>query len=177
MHVPEADKERYRAHADIYSTVLFTDDALRRYFDAAPYRMVRTSVCPFFEIYGGVRERVFGRRAEDDTPGLSPVLSRVPLIRWQHGMRYLRGTGNVTPVAIAHVLGALLRFDFLADHAARSGGDAAFSSTNLYGECSVKFESSGQLVGLNLMTTTKTYEDSVRLTAEARGAMQARQAG
>ena len=35
LHVPEADKERYRAHADIYSTVLFTDDALRRYFDAA----------------------------------------------------------------------------------------------------------------------------------------------
>lgn len=35
LHVAEADKERYRAHADIYSTVLFTDDALRRYFEAA----------------------------------------------------------------------------------------------------------------------------------------------
>ena len=34
LHVAEADRERYRAHADIYSTVLFTDDALRRYFDA-----------------------------------------------------------------------------------------------------------------------------------------------
>jgi hypothetical protein len=34
LHVAEADKERYRAHADIYSTVLFTDDALRRYFEA-----------------------------------------------------------------------------------------------------------------------------------------------
>jgi len=35
LHVADADKERYRAHADIYSTVLFTDDALRRYFEAA----------------------------------------------------------------------------------------------------------------------------------------------
>lgn len=34
LHVGEPDKERYRAHADIYSTVLFTDDALRRYFEA-----------------------------------------------------------------------------------------------------------------------------------------------
>jgi uncharacterized sulfatase len=35
LHVPEADKARYREFADIYSTVLFTDDALRRYFEAA----------------------------------------------------------------------------------------------------------------------------------------------
>lgn len=35
LHVGEPDKARYRAHADIYSTVLFTDDALRRYFEAA----------------------------------------------------------------------------------------------------------------------------------------------
>ncbi|KQY49376.1 LTA synthase family protein [Lysobacter sp. Root494] len=34
LHVADADKERYRAHADIYSTVMFTDDALRRYFEA-----------------------------------------------------------------------------------------------------------------------------------------------
>ena len=35
LHVGEPDKARYRAHADIYSTVLFTDDALRRYLEAA----------------------------------------------------------------------------------------------------------------------------------------------
>ena len=73
------------------------------------------------------------------------------------GMQYLRGTGNVTPVAVANVLGALLRFDFLSDHHARSGGDVAFSnSTNLYADRSVKFENSAQLVELQLMTTTKS---------------------
>jgi hypothetical protein len=136
--------------------------------------MLRTDVCPYFEIHGGVRERIFGPGAA----GISPVLSRVPLIRWQAGMQYLRGTGNVTPVAIANVLGALLRFDFLSDHHARSGGNVAFSNvTNLYSDRSVKFESSAQLVELQLMKATNAYEESVRLTAEARAAMQSRQAG
>jgi glycosyltransferase involved in cell wall biosynthesis len=169
---------------DMYATSPISDAVHRpgtplldacRYFDSATYTMVRTDVCPYFEIYGGVRERIFGQGAT----GLSPVLSRVPLIRWHAGMQYLRGTGNVTPVAVANVLGALLRFDLLSDYHTRSGGDAAFSnSTNLYAEHSTKFESSAQLVQLNLMTTTKTYEDSVCLTAQARAAMMpARQAG
>lgn len=144
-----------------------------RYFDAAPYTMARTDACPYFEIHGGVRARVFDWSA----PDLSPVLSRVPLVRWHAGMQYLRGTGNVTPAAVSNILGALLRFDFLSDYCARSGVDPAFSATNLYSERSVKFESSAQLVALNLMTTTRTYDDSVRLTAEARAAMPARQAG
>ena len=41
----------------------------------------------------------------------------------------------------------------------------------------MKFENSAQLVQLHLMTTTKTYEASVRRTGEARAAMPARQAG
>lgn len=35
LGIAEADKAAYRAFADIYATVLFTDDALRRYFEAA----------------------------------------------------------------------------------------------------------------------------------------------
>jgi hypothetical protein len=173
---------------DMYATSPISDAVHRpgtplldtcRYFDVAPYTMVRTDVCPFFEIHGGVRERIFGQSAA----GLPPVLSRVPLIRWQAGMQYLRGTGNVTPVAIANVLGALLRFDFLGDHHVRAGGelapsDLAFSNaTNLYSDRSVKFESSAQLVELQLMKSTNAYDESVRLTAEARAAMQSRQAG
>jgi hypothetical protein len=168
---------------DMYATSPISDAVHRpgtslldtcRYFDSTPYTMVRTDVCPYFEIYGGVRERIFGPRAA----GISPVLNRVPLIRWHTGMQYLRGTGNVTPVAVSNILGALLRFDFLSDHHARSDGDVAFSNaTNLYADRSVRFENSAQLVELQLMTTTKAYEDSVRLTAEARATMQARQAG
>jgi len=35
LGVAAADKTAYRAYADIYATVLFSDDALRRYFEAA----------------------------------------------------------------------------------------------------------------------------------------------
>ena len=84
-----------------------------RYFDAAPYRMIQTDVCPNFEIHGGLRERVFGQ----SPAGPPPVLSRVPLVHWQSGMQYLRGTANITPAPIASILTALLRFEFLSDYA------------------------------------------------------------
>lgn len=33
MHIPDGELAAYRANADIYSTILYTDDQLRRYFD------------------------------------------------------------------------------------------------------------------------------------------------
>jgi hypothetical protein len=138
-----------------------------RYFDAAPYRLDETDVCPFFEIRGGLRERALNQ---------SPVLSRVPLVRWQPGMRYLRGTGNITPVKLASILAALLRFEFLSDCSERSQGGSALgegSSTNLYSDNSVKFENSAQLVELALMKTSNAYEESVQMTAVARAAQSA----
>jgi hypothetical protein len=140
------------------------------YFDAAPYQMVRTDVCPYFEIHGGLRQRL----ADDMASAPAPVLSRVPLVRWQNGMQYLRGTANVTPVIVATVMGALLRFDFLSDHRERAGGEFAIDqTTNLYADTSTKFENSAQLVKLGLMATVKSYEESVRLTAAARAAKSA----
>ena len=109
-----------------------------RYFDAAPYRIDSTEVCPNFEIHGGLRERAFSPKPFNQ----SPVLSRVPLVRWQAGMRYLRGTGNITPVKIASILAALLRFEFLSDCCERSESGKSLgegSSTNLYSDSSVKF--------------------------------------
>lgn len=35
LHIPDGELAAYRANADIYSTILYTDDQLRRYFDAA----------------------------------------------------------------------------------------------------------------------------------------------
>ena len=139
------------------------------YFDAAPYQMVRTDVCPYFEIHGGLRQRLAG-----ETAGPPPVLSRVPLVRWQSGMQYLRGTANISPVIVATMMGALLRFDFLSDHRDRATSDIAINeSTNLYADVSTKFENSAQLVKLGLMTTARSYEESVRLTAAARTAKSA----
>jgi hypothetical protein len=140
------------------------------YFDAAPYQMVRTDVSPYFEIHGGLRKRLAGQTAS----GPPPVLSRVPLVRWQNGMQYLRGTANITPVIVATMMGALLRFDFLSDHRERTGSEIAIGeSTNLYADASVKFENSAQLVKLGLMTSAKSYDESVRLTAAARVAKSA----
>lgn len=34
LHIPDGELAAYRANADIYSTILYTDDQLRRYFDA-----------------------------------------------------------------------------------------------------------------------------------------------
>jgi hypothetical protein len=122
-------------------------------------------MCPYFEIYGGLRERLMGGPGA----GLSPVLSRVPLVRWQHGMQYLRGTGNITPVIVANVMGALLRFDFLSDFRDRCGAELAIDeSTNLYGAASVKFENSAQLIQLGLIKTVRSLDESVKLTTAAR---------
>lgn len=135
------------------------------YFDVGPYQMVRTDVCPYFEIHGGLRQRLTGVAAS----GPPSVLSRVPLVRWQSGMQYLRGTANITPVITANIMGALLRFDFLSDYRERPGSEVAIDeSTNLYGDASAKFENSAQLVKLGLMATARPYEESVRLTAAAR---------
>jgi hypothetical protein len=137
------------------------------YFDAAPYQLQRTEVCPHFEIFGGLRGRLMGG-------GRSPVLSRVPLVRWHGGMQYLRGTGNISPVMIANVMGALLRFDFLSDFRDCVGSEIAVDeSTNLSTEASVKFEDSAQLVQLGLMKSVQSYDESVKITAAARTAKSA----
>lgn len=137
------------------------------YFDGTPYQILRTEVCPYFEIYGGLRERLMGA-------GRSPVLSRVPLVRWQKGMQYLRGTGSITPVIIAPIMGALLRFDFLSDFRDRASGEIAVDdSTNLYTDASVKFESSAQLIELGLMKSVQSYDQSVQITNAARTAKSA----
>ena len=46
-------------------------------------------------------------------------------------------------------------------------------STNLYGDASVKFENSTQLVQLGLMKSLRSYDESVRLTTAARTAKSA----
>jgi hypothetical protein len=141
------------------------------YFDAAPYDMVRTQDSPYFKIHGGVRARAFGQ-AGAKSPA---VLSRVPLVRWRAGMRYLGGTANITPITLANILGAILRFEFLNDFAERSPGLTLGDglSTNLYSGSSVRFKNSAQLVELQLMKTEKAYEESVQLTAAARSVQSA----
>src|ERR1019366_808947 len=76
------------------------------YFDRGPYRMIRATAFPHMQIYGGVRERVFK---------MSPTISKVPLVRWKAGMRFLLSAHAVSPIRLASTTGALLHYKFLAD--------------------------------------------------------------
>ena len=128
------------------------------YFDAAPYHRFGRKIWPYFKIHGGVRQRAFGQ-AGAKSPA---ILSRVPLVRWRAGMRYLAAQANITPVTLANIFAAILRFEFLSDFAERSPGLTLGDglSTNLYSGSSVRFNNSAQLVELELMKTERAYEES-----------------
>lgn len=145
------------------------------YFDRAPYRLVRVPQCPYMEVYGGVRERIF---QEARAQYHSPTISKAPLVKWKPGAEFLQSTHRLTPVNVAPILASLLHFKFLSDfhervqlevargeHFAgareyrvylnmlRTNGPVTFFSSQ-----SAKFESSSQLVGLGLMATAESYE-------------------
>lgn len=165
-----------------------------QFFDPGPYRLTRVNLCPYVEIYGGVRERIF---RDMQAQFHAPTVSKAPLVRWREGTRYLQSTHFITPVKIANVMAALLHFKFLSDFHDRVQTEVARGehfagareyrayldllrkqgAVNLFGEKSVRFEGSRQLSNLGLMTSSKAYEDSVRLTLAARAAQPLASAG
>ena len=90
------------------------------WFDPAPYRTVQAAAFPHVQLYGGVRERVFGFSG-----AVTPTLSKVPLVRWRAGMRFLLCTHALTPIRLAQMTGALLHFKFLDDFHSRAMTEAA----------------------------------------------------
>jgi glycosyltransferase involved in cell wall biosynthesis len=149
------------------------------YFDRGPYRLQRATLCPYLEIYGGVRERMFRAIGTDCPP---PTVSKAPLVRWKVGRRFINSTHFLSDAKIAPLMAALLHFKFLSDfheraeievrraeHFAgareyriylemlRKNGDAKF-----FGSQSVKFMSSSQLLELGLMSTSKSYEQAIK---------------
>ncbi len=155
------------------------------YFDCEPYRLIRSAEPPHFQIYGGVRERVF-RHVEAQIH--APTVSKVPLVKWVPGRKFLRSTHSLTPVKIAPLMAALLHFKFLSDFHKRVEVEVArgehFAAAREYraywklfrdgGEVkllsreSVKFAGSGQLVQLGLMKASKPYEDLAKATRTGR---------
>jgi glycosyltransferase involved in cell wall biosynthesis len=114
------------------------------WFDAAPYWRTGSDSCPYHEIYGGVRQRVFYPRWQRPGLGLRmterlynighrlppirrnariqswrtkrpPNLAKVPLVRWRQGLRYLASTHKISPVRLSAGSGLLLHFKFLGD--------------------------------------------------------------
>jgi len=146
------------------------------HFDRSPYRMRRTNRCPYFEISGGVRERMF---VQNQTQFHSPSISKVPLVRWKPGMQFVSSTHYLSDVKLAPILATLLHFKFLSDFHQRAQTEVARGehyenareyrvylqmfreneNATLMCERSVKFKDSAQLVGMGLMTSPKSYED------------------
>jgi hypothetical protein len=177
------------------------------YFDAGPYERIPIDLCPGVLIRGGMRERIFypkfrargaaakiyeglrGRAARRVPrvhdirwlrgPRQPPVLTKVPLVRWNGQTRYL-SPHWVSPKIVAPVTGALLHFKFLADFRERAVHEAArgeyydgaaeyrrYAHTldgtpdrALMYEGSTRFEGTAQLVRLGLIHDTQAWADA-----------------
>jgi glycosyltransferase involved in cell wall biosynthesis len=146
------------------------------YFDRGPYRTLAVSQFPNTRIYGGVRDRLFGQVLRGRFH--SPTVSKIPLVKWRAGTRYLASTHHLTPLPLSTLAGGLLHFKFLQDFHARAVTEAARGEHhsgaheyraylellaadprfNLMSPASVRFEGSAQLVALGLMQTSDAYE-------------------
>ncbi len=173
------------------------------YFDVGPYTKSPFDLCPGVLICGGMRERVFhsdfrarGLAAKlyealhyrvlrhwswlaAPEPHRPPLLTKVPLVRWDLKTRYLKGNHGVTPKTVAPETGALLHFKFLHDFHARvvqeAGRGEHYDHASEYRryarrleknpdltllcEQSARFEDTAQLVRMGLIRDTKPWTD------------------
>jgi hypothetical protein len=80
------------------------------FFDKGPYKLVEAKLFPMVQIYGGVRARVM------EIKDWGPTVSKVPLLRWRKGQRFVLSThALIKPVGLARMRGALLHFKMFDD--------------------------------------------------------------
>lgn len=85
-----------------------------------------TSVCNYFDgdtyhqrgpkgvpIRGGPRHRLFWQGKDHSKP--SPVLEKVPLVKWREDLSYTASTHNLSGVELAPITGVLQHFKFFSD--------------------------------------------------------------
>lgn len=149
------------------------------YFDRTPgWLQPRDGQYPPELMFGGVRERAMW-------PGrfkriLPPCLTKVPLVRWRKGMRYLVAQHMVSPMRFSRLRGVVLHFKFLTGFEAKSVQSikentglkektleerqaflealSANPKLTLKSSHSVRYEDSRQLVSLGWMASTAEYE-------------------
>ncbi len=146
-----------------------------RYFDTAPYRVRGVRDFPHFLIHGGVRHRIMKPIA-----ARCPLItiSKVPLVKWKGGMKFLCSTHFLTTCNPAPIKGTLLHFKFLSDFHDRARIEAergehfeeaseyraylelmrANGSVSLICDRSEQFRGSAGLVKLRIMETADSYE-------------------
>jgi hypothetical protein len=88
------------------------------FYDRGPYGFLKCPMPPGVQFYGGVRERCFWR---DRNRSFSPsTISKVPLVKWQKGHKYILSTHNMSPQPpLASLRAGLLHFKMLGDFLSR----------------------------------------------------------
>ena len=149
------------------------------YFDPGPYKLVRRKFFPPFKILGGVRERIFWQNKNRSFP--PPTISKVPLVKWQKGQKYVTNHSMTPPITLSEIWGVLLHFKFFADFHERVVQEVArgelyagareyraYSEVleqdpelTLHYEGSERYRDSEQLVQLGFMRTSKPYKQFV----------------
>lgn len=82
------------------------------YFDPEPGWIRQVEQCPGWQMFGGVRERIFWRG--QPKKNLPPCISKVPLIKWRKGMGYIISMHFHSGARVSEIRGALLHFKFLS---------------------------------------------------------------
>ena len=147
------------------------------WFDATGYVRRDSNDFPYFRLHGGARARLFHAHA-----AAGPVLQKVPLIRWQAGIKYTSSKHTAFPCRLAEVSGALLHFKYLPDFPGQVRAEVArgqhYQGAKEYrgylrrlagsgglsplGPASQRYRDSRQLVELGLIATSPAYESHVR---------------
>src|SRR5258705_538639 len=96
------------------------------YFDPGPFVFDKSPYCPFYEIWGGVRHRLYG--AAGPAAGHPPTVSKVPFLRWRAGQRFRAVQHFIDPaVPFSRLRAALLHFKMFDDLPAKCENEAAHS--------------------------------------------------
>ena len=136
------------------------------YFDSGPYDVYPSPDFPFIKIRGGPRRRCFWDANTNSRP---PALSKVPLIKWKRGYRYISNPPSSThsmfaaPQTVPEICGALLHFKFLADFHQRAKIES--SREQLYA-AAIQYKQYLKKMGEN-PNMNLHYEGSVRYQSSA----------
>jgi len=141
------------------------------FFDRGPYHLLPAAPFPFRQIDGGVRARLYRQYGLPTAP---PVMSKVPLVKWRAGQRFIIAQhALLNPMPLAPMQGALLHFKMFDDLPLKCevevergeyyAGGREYRALGMFirnspyrcffdPRISVRYESTGQLEGLGLMT-------------------------
>jgi hypothetical protein len=156
------------------------------WFDRGPYGRLACPLPPGAQFFGGVRERCFWR---DRNRSFSPsTISKVPLVKWQKGCRYVLSTHNMmSQLPLAPLRAGLLHFKMLGDFIARCHIEVQrgehFDGARDYKaylevmhdegmscfydeKISARYAGTRQLVSLGILSETDPFEGLIEIKAQ-----------